>query len=208
VVTSFYASTNSLALCNAGHPPPLLYRAATQKWEYLYQDYPQAESIVNIPLGIDGISNYQQIHVELEVGDLVLCYTDSLPEARNAAGEFLGQDGLLEVLNSLEDTQPAKLIENLLGAIALRQDGNLASDDITLLLFRPNGLSKRPSLGKRLLAPIRLGGAILRRLGHPERPIPWPQMSVPNVGGIFSNALGARKILRSKGASSRTTVPS
>src|SRR6476469_7355251 len=39
VVTSFYASTNSLSLCNAGHPPPLLYRAATGTWEYLYHDY-------------------------------------------------------------------------------------------------------------------------------------------------------------------------
>ena len=31
VVTTFFAPTNHLSLCNAGHPPPLIYRAAAKR---------------------------------------------------------------------------------------------------------------------------------------------------------------------------------
>jgi len=37
LVTTFFAPTNHLSLCNAGHPPPLLYRAATRQWSFLDQ---------------------------------------------------------------------------------------------------------------------------------------------------------------------------
>src|SRR3954447_8066334 len=35
VVTTFFSPTNELTLCNAGHPPPLLYRARTRSWSLL-----------------------------------------------------------------------------------------------------------------------------------------------------------------------------
>src|SRR3954471_17144435 len=53
LVTTFFAPTNSLSLCNAGHPPPLLYRAATRQWDFL-EHVDAAESAAaagNIPLG-------------------------------------------------------------------------------------------------------------------------------------------------------------
>src|SRR5438874_1685453 len=42
VVTTFFAPTNHLTLCNAGHPPPLLYRAATGQWTFLERSRPAA----------------------------------------------------------------------------------------------------------------------------------------------------------------------
>ena len=42
LVTTFFAPTNHLSLCNAGHPPPLLYRAATGQWSFLDQRSPPA----------------------------------------------------------------------------------------------------------------------------------------------------------------------
>ena len=44
----------------------------------------------NIPLGIMDLANYDQFDVRLKVGDLVVCYTDSLLEARDASGEIRG----------------------------------------------------------------------------------------------------------------------
>jgi phosphoserine phosphatase RsbU/P len=41
VVTTFFAPTNALSLCNAGHPPPLLYRKATRTWSYVEQQRPR-----------------------------------------------------------------------------------------------------------------------------------------------------------------------
>src|SRR3954453_4989190 len=40
VVTTFFGPTNSLSLCNAGHPPPLVYRGATREWSFLEQRKP------------------------------------------------------------------------------------------------------------------------------------------------------------------------
>src|SRR5688572_376093 len=103
VVTTFFGPTGDLSLCNAGHPPPLLYRAATRQWSYLQgrsectgdADVARDEYLTNIPLGIDDLIRYAQFDVRLKVGDLVLCYTDSLVESKSADGEWLGQEGLL-----------------------------------------------------------------------------------------------------------------
>ncbi|MCA9123808.1 MAG: SpoIIE family protein phosphatase [Planctomycetaceae bacterium] len=35
LMSTYFASTRAFALCNAGHPPPLLYRAADDKWSLL-----------------------------------------------------------------------------------------------------------------------------------------------------------------------------
>src|SRR3954447_3448309 len=52
VVTTFFAPTNQLSLCNAGHRPPLLYRAASRRWSFLeQQERGDAPAESNIPLG-------------------------------------------------------------------------------------------------------------------------------------------------------------
>jgi serine phosphatase RsbU (regulator of sigma subunit) len=80
VVTTYFSPTRELRLCNAGHPPPLIWRAKTGKWEFLWES--EAEPAGNIPLGILELDDYQQLDVKLAVGDVVLCYTDSLIECR------------------------------------------------------------------------------------------------------------------------------
>src|SRR5450432_2166816 len=35
VVATFFEPSRRMTLCNAGHPRPLLYRAATQEWDFL-----------------------------------------------------------------------------------------------------------------------------------------------------------------------------
>src|SRR5687768_16208194 len=79
ISSTFFAPTNHLSLCNAGHPPPLVYRAAERAWSFLQQDRAAkaATSADNFPLGIADLSDYAQFDVRLKVGDLVLCYTDS-----------------------------------------------------------------------------------------------------------------------------------
>src|SRR5688500_508675 len=105
ISSTFFAPTNHLSLCNAGHPPPLLYRAAERTWSFLQQDRAARESsgAANFPLGVVDLSDYAQFDVRLNVGDLVLCYTDSLVECGDGAGtgELLGQHGLLDVVKTL-----------------------------------------------------------------------------------------------------------
>jgi serine phosphatase RsbU (regulator of sigma subunit) len=201
IVTTFFGPTNGLSLCNAGHPPPLLYRARTRRWEYLDlnarrdEEHSRAsadgdeDDVSNIPLGVIDMVNYEQFQVTLEPGDLVLCYTDSLVEARDAAGELLGQDGLLAIVRRLGSIGAGALIPTLLGAIDAVRPGNLGADDVTVLLFRPTGLGVRPPLRDRLLAPIRVLSGVLNSVLAGAGPAPLPEISVANIGGALFNPL-------------------
>src|SRR5688572_32334451 len=142
VVTTFFAPTNTLSLCNAGHPPPLLYHAKTRTWDFLdleRTERPEDAEPANIPLGVLTLADYEQFNVTLQPGDLVLCYTDSLPESKDAAGEYLGQEGLLDIVRTLDVSQPAAVIPALLRTIRALRPDNLDGDDVTVLLFRPTG---------------------------------------------------------------------
>jgi serine phosphatase RsbU (regulator of sigma subunit) len=184
VVTTFFAPTNRLTLCNAGHPPPLLYRAASRRWSYLEDSQPQVgPEPANLPLGILDLADYQCFDIRLAVGDLALCYSDALIEARLNEGELLGSDGLLSILQELGSAGPQTLIPRLLEAISTR--ASLGGDDVTLLLFRPNGLGPRTPIRDRLLGPVRVLGAIARSIANRGQPIPWPDLKIANVGGAL-----------------------
>src|SRR4051812_6424022 len=137
VVTTFFGPTNYLTLCNAGHPTPLLYRAKTRTWSLLERKDSENEGIANIPLGIEGSCDYEQVAVQLEMGDLVLCYSDSLMEAHDSDGKMLGEEGLVAIANEIDASDPPTVVANLLDKIASRSSENLQTDDVTVLLFRP-----------------------------------------------------------------------
>jgi serine phosphatase RsbU (regulator of sigma subunit) len=185
VVTTFFAPTNELTLCSAGHPAPLLYRAATREWSLL--DSADTPQLSNIPLGIDDV-DYEQFSVRLDVADLVLCYSDSLIEARDAAGEMLGEQGLLKMARQLDVSDPSTIVPKLLSSIASIRGGNLAGDDVTAMLFRPNGAAPVVPLRLKLMAPLRvLHGAVSGLLSG--GPIPLPDLRLANIGGAIIDRL-------------------
>ena len=54
--------------------------------------------VANLPLGLIDETSYDQVEVALDKGDLVVFYTDALIEAGDEAGQFLGEQGLLEIV--------------------------------------------------------------------------------------------------------------
>jgi serine phosphatase RsbU (regulator of sigma subunit) len=191
VVTTFFASTRTLSVCNAGHPPPQLWRARTREWSLLDRATPGAAAPAgNIPLGIADYDDCPHFDLELEVGDLVLVYTDSLIEARDADGEMLAPEGLLKLVRQvLPDPQPPTLIVTLLKAIDERTDKGLDADDVTLLLLRANGTGRGVALHRSFLAPFRVLGSVGRALAG-RGPMSLPDWNLPNVGGAILPALG------------------
>jgi hypothetical protein len=191
IVSTFFTPTSRLTLCNAGHPPPLLYRSASRRWSFL-EDTQRVENsdVVNMPLGILDFSEYETFDVPLDLGDLVLCYTDSLVESKGPNGELLGQQGLLEILRALPLDDPTMLIPDLLAAIGRQADGNLTTDDVTALVFRPNDLGRRrPSLRQQVIATGKMLSAIGRSLRPGGEAVPWPDFKLPNIGGALVGPL-------------------
>ena len=192
VVMTFFGPTNSLTLCNAGHPTPLLYRAGEKKWSLLERKDSQSEGITNIPLGIDDVTEYEQVAVQLEVGDLVLCYSDSLIESYGADGQMLGEQGLLSIANEVEVTAAPDVTAKLLQTLESRYKGNLQNDDVTVLLFRPNGAALHTPLRDKLLGPFRVVGGLIRSLLPGGPPAALPDFSLANIGGALFDGLNKR----------------
>jgi sigma-B regulation protein RsbU (phosphoserine phosphatase) len=198
VVATFFEPSRRMTVCNAGHPRPLLYRAAHQKWDFLGHhaiDQPTAKKAVgpsNLPLGMLEISQYDHVDIQLEPGDRVLSYTDALIESNVGSGEMLGENGVLQILRLLGDLPPQQLIERLLAEIEQRYPKSLADDDVTVLLVEVNQRKAHYTLREQLGALRRLTWSTIRALNpKAERP-PLPDLNLANLGGAIIPALGRR----------------
>lgn len=145
LLTSYHAPSDHLVVCNAGHPPPLWYRARLGAWSWLAQDIAgRAARLHNLPLGIVEPTEYHQFAVPLEVGDLVLIYTDWLPEAADPSGRQLGPDGVLDLVQRLDAGDPAHFCRRLTEAVAAYRGGAPADDDVTVVLLHHNAADPPP----------------------------------------------------------------
>ena len=53
LLTTYFAPTDHLITCNAGHPTPLLYRVREGRWHFLKHDMPDhVDRLANLPLGV------------------------------------------------------------------------------------------------------------------------------------------------------------
>jgi len=112
---------------NAGHNPPLIYRNAEAKVEWL--------GVGDMILGAFEEAEHGLKSFELGPGDILLVYSDGLTEAQNLAEEFFGEERL-EQLVSEHATKGAKELERvLLEAVEEFAMGADQADDITLIVL-------------------------------------------------------------------------
>lgn len=198
IVTTFFAPTARLTICNAGHPRPLLYRAKGREWtlltaqETLSAQETNRRGPSNLPLGLLDITQYEHFDVELAPGDCLMSYTDALVESRDADGEMLDEAGLLRIVRLLSHVEPENMISALLGEIEGRHPENLSDDDSTVLLVRANGLQPQYSLRDKLQTAWSMARAVVKSLRPgAERP-PLPDALLANIGGAIIPALSRR----------------
>lgn len=124
---------------NAGHPEPLLIRQG--RFVGTLQSPPWRP----LGLGDDILLPPAELVVgeaQLEPGDRVLFYTDGLVEARSAAGEFFGQERLVDLLTrNLDELPVAETMRRAVKAILEHQGGKL-DDDASLLLVEWPGIDE------------------------------------------------------------------
>lgn len=156
VIATYLASHDLFTVCNAGHPRPLHYRAASGEWMFLTGAIGASDAGgTNLPLGVDDESRYEQFAITLNQGDLVVVYTDALIEASDPAGQMLGEPGLLEAARGLDPRHPLRIGPGMLDGVARHRAGQPADDDVTVLVLHHHA---GPSPGLTVERPTSLLG--------------------------------------------------
>ena len=173
VLATYYAPTDHLIVCNAGHPPPLLYRASGGAWSTLVPESAGIEcdarrvGVRNLPLGVVEPSGFSQFAVRLERGDAVVLYSDAPMEAKSPAGEQLGIGGLTGILGGLDPSDPRALSDGVIARVRAHRGGGEADDDQTLIVLHHNAADPPPhSIGER----VRVLGRMLGIVGESGMP--------------------------------------
>jgi sigma-B regulation protein RsbU (phosphoserine phosphatase) len=140
ILFAYYQPTRELVFTNAGHPPASWYHSSTKTWDWLESATPLAHSIEGLPLGIIDGTDYVQVAVRLEPGDLLLLYTDGITEARDPDGEMLGKNGLLAIVRSLSIDEPARMAEHFIARLREFRGSTPPDDDHTFCLLQQSAL--------------------------------------------------------------------
>ncbi len=94
--------TNLLTFTNAGLSHPMLKSGNTVT---LIRDNPP-----QIPLGVKKDSVYREKEVQLKGGDVLLLFTDGIPETQNSSGQFYEYKSIKHLLETM-DTQSLSAVE-------------------------------------------------------------------------------------------------
>ena len=79
-------------------------------------------------------------------GDLILQYSDGVPESCDSSDRFFGEKGLISALNGASSLEPDKLLPHILQQIESFVGDAPQFDDITLLCMRYNGFAEAEKL--------------------------------------------------------------
>ena len=134
-VTLFYSEynpkTRTLSYSNAAHHPPLLWRAQTQNIEPL--------DTQGMLIGLDLDSSYEDAQVVLEVGDIILYYTDGFTDAVNSHGDRFDEENLVRVFqNACQHYQtPEAIVQELFTQVEKFTYPKVrGGDDMTLVVVQ------------------------------------------------------------------------
>jgi sigma-B regulation protein RsbU (phosphoserine phosphatase) len=85
-----------------------------------------------LPLGIRETVELTRAEVTLGAGDLLLLYSDGLPESVNAAGEAFGFEKLRELLRA--EGEPRAIHGRVLYALETHLAGEPLTDDVSIVV--------------------------------------------------------------------------
>jgi len=129
----FYAeyepSTRMLRYVNAGHNPPVVLRPRGRSCEMFHL---KAKSM---PVGISSDLRFASTAFRLEIGDVLIAYTDGITEADNRQGEFWGEERFEKLLRSCSRKTPEEIITSILNEVSSFANGQPQRDDLTLVVM-------------------------------------------------------------------------
>ena len=113
----------------AGHPPPMLYRAASG-------DVTETNVPGVMVLGFDDFGEVPVAEFDFTPGDVILAYTDGLTERFSRSDDIYGEERLLTVLKNHAAGSPQSLREAVVADLTRFADGRPADDDQAFIAFK------------------------------------------------------------------------
>ena len=112
---------------NAGHPPPVLLRKNKE-----IEELQRTGTII----GFKEDRTFGEAAIVLKDGDLIVCYTDGVTEARSKDGTMFGKERLCEVIAGCQSKGAEETVGSILDEIRQFTGDTAQFDDITLLILK------------------------------------------------------------------------
>ena len=124
----FDADRRRVSFVDCGHTGIVLHRKMTGETTFLRGD--------DLPLGVELECRCEQHAFDVMPGDTLLLYSDGVTETRNPAGEFFGEDRLVEAVENFSALGPELLVEQIRRQAAQFGAREKFSDDFTCIAAR------------------------------------------------------------------------
>lgn len=139
-------NASELEFVNAGAPYPIFKKAGNEYSEVIVPDESKPQ------YGMIGVRDmeveFQTIKKSMQLGDVLVIYTDGITETENPDGMAFGKEGIQRYLNSIDtDKMSAQSIADslLLEVKTFAGIDNILGDDITILVLKRTGDDSIPA---------------------------------------------------------------
>ena len=130
-VTAFYGildpATGSLTYSNAGHPPPLLFGGTGSHAT-------RSLGKTGMALGVLDTENWEAVTTQLDLGDVLVLYSDGVTDAEDVHTVPFGHERLKASVQANLGHPAQAMQDALLADIQAFAGGAIQSDDITLMV--------------------------------------------------------------------------
>jgi sigma-B regulation protein RsbU (phosphoserine phosphatase) len=131
-VTLFYAllnpATGDMTYVNAGHRSPLLVRAGSDEFVEL--------TPTGMALGVIADAPFEQDRVHLDPNDLLIFYTDGVPEATDARECMFGMERFEQIVLDYRHEPAAQIAKAVVQAVDEFSGSEEPFDDVAVLVVR------------------------------------------------------------------------
>jgi len=119
--------THELAYCNAGHEIPFVFTDATA---------PARLETGGMALGVMDEFPYQQDAISLQAGDLLIIYSDGIPDATNEFDHPFGEERLISLVREFSERPALTIIDGIIDAVKEHEGKTEQLDDLTIVVVK------------------------------------------------------------------------
>ena len=119
--------SHRLSYCNAGHEIPLVFSD---------KGAPTRLETGGMALGVLDEFPYQRDEISLDVGDLLIIYSDGIPDATNEFDHPFGEKRLVALTQELRQKSAMGILDGIIEAVQEHEGGTEQLDDLTLVVLK------------------------------------------------------------------------